>query len=297
MLFNPPECGNGFVEAGEECDCGPPKFCKNTCCDPNTCKLYSNATCATGECCDLKTCSPKEAGTMCRSADSVCDLPEYCNGDSEYCPVDYYRRDGVECDKGKSYCYSGSCRSRDDQCKLLWGPSGKSSEQCYEKNLEGGRHGNCGYNKHENIYKNCSREDMYCGMLQCKHLNERLEFGMESVAILSHSFITDHNNVIACRSAIVDLGLESADPGLTPDGAKCGTEKMCVKQKCLAIEALKLTGAIKDCSHDCNGRGVCDNIGHCHCDKGFAPPDCDGPGPGGSIHSGPASNPDGSYLN
>ncbi len=41
-----------FVEAGEECDCGLPEHCDNPCCNPYTCKLHVNATCATGECCD-----------------------------------------------------------------------------------------------------------------------------------------------------------------------------------------------------------------------------------------------------
>lgn len=63
-------------------------------------------------------------------------------------------------------------------------------------------------------------------MLHCKHLNERLEFGMESVATLSHSFINSQGNIIACRSAIVDLGLNEIDPGLAPDGAKCGPGKV-----------------------------------------------------------------------
>lgn len=54
VLFNGPVCGNGFVEPGEECDCGLAEFCDNTCCDATTCMLYNNASCATGECCDLK---------------------------------------------------------------------------------------------------------------------------------------------------------------------------------------------------------------------------------------------------
>lgn len=36
--------------------------------------------------------------------------------------------------------------------------------------------------------------------------------------------------------------------------------------------------------------------GHCHCEKGFAPPLCKLPGPGGSLDSGPASDPHGSFL-
>lgn len=31
---------------------------------------------------------------------------------------------------------------------------------------------------------------------------------------------------MACRTALVDLGLEQVDPGLVPDGARCGTDKV-----------------------------------------------------------------------
>ena len=40
--------------------------CGNPCCDPSTCNMFPNATCATGECCDFKTCQPKSPGTVCR---------------------------------------------------------------------------------------------------------------------------------------------------------------------------------------------------------------------------------------
>ena len=73
-------------------------------------------------------------------------------------------------------------------------------------------------------------EDVICGMLHCSHLNEKLEFGMESVAILSHSFINSKGKIIACRSALVDLGLEDVDPGLAPEGARCGEDKLCVNR-------------------------------------------------------------------
>lgn len=61
-LFESPICGNGFVEAGEQCDCGLSQYCNNSCCNPHTCMLYSNASCATGSCCDLTTCKPHMAG-------------------------------------------------------------------------------------------------------------------------------------------------------------------------------------------------------------------------------------------
>lgn len=120
-----------FVEEGEECDCGLPEHCDNPCCDPSTCKLHVNATCAVGECCDtavrnrnfapffrdlklfpnfslcfpssstFQTCRVKNAGVMCRSALQECDLPEYCTGTSEYCPTDLYKMDGLSCGQEK----------------------------------------------------------------------------------------------------------------------------------------------------------------------------------------------------
>ena len=56
-----PICGNGFLEEGEECDCGLQERCEdNPCCVAATCKLAVNATCATGECCDLKVTFQRE---------------------------------------------------------------------------------------------------------------------------------------------------------------------------------------------------------------------------------------------
>ncbi|XP_046382274.1 uncharacterized protein LOC124153219 [Ischnura elegans] len=292
-LFESPVCGNGFVEAGEQCDCGLSQHCDNPCCVADTCMLVPNTSCATGQCCDLKTCKPKTAGTMCRSADHECDLPEYCTGQSEYCPADVFKMDGETCDRGKAFCYQGSCRTHTDQCRLLWGPSGRSSDsQCYSMNTKGSRHGNCGYNRLNQSYNKCAEDNIMCGMLHCKHLNERLEFGMESVAILSHSFINSGGSIIPCRTAIVDLGLNEVDPGLAPDGAKCGHGKMCVNQKCLPVGSLVAGGPnAKGCPRGCNGNGVCNSKSHCHCHEGFAPPYCIYAGPGGSEDSGPASDP------
>lgn len=75
------------------------------------------------------------------------------------------------------------------------------------------------------IYFFLSR-DIMCGMLHCTHLNERLEFGMESAAILARSYINVKGKTFTCRAAIVDLGLFNTDPGLTPNGAKCGDGKV-----------------------------------------------------------------------
>lgn len=57
--------------------------------------------------------------------------------------------------------------------------------------------------------------------MQCKHTNERLEFGLESAAIMKHTFINSGKLIITCRTALIDFGLNEVDPGLVPDGAKC----------------------------------------------------------------------------
>ena len=79
--------------------------------------------------------------------------------------------------------------------------------------------------------------------MHCQHDNEKLQIGLENVALLSKSFIpagTAGEDVLACRTALVDLGLNTADPGLAPAGARCGHDKMCLHRKCVSIGNLYL---------------------------------------------------------
>jgi len=90
-LFGGPVCGNGFVEPGEECDCGLPKDCTNKCCSAETCTLTTKSECGAGQCCQYSSCQLRTAGTPCRSSNSQCDLPEFCDGVSEFCPGDVHK--------------------------------------------------------------------------------------------------------------------------------------------------------------------------------------------------------------
>lgn len=265
ILFRP-SCGNGFIDEGEECDCGLVESCTNPCCNATTCKLVKGAKCANGDCCDRKSCEiiPKEASHVCRAAKSVCDLAEKCDGTATDCPSDLIVKDGTECSPGYAYCYAGQCNAREDQCKLLWGETGEVADyRCYQHNLNASTSGNCGFDKVRRKYIHCETpKDIICGRLHCSHRSEKLEYGPEGAAVISKSIEYRKGKLISCYSAVIDLGLYESDPGLVPNGAKCGTNLMCVGQKCVPVSKYLLE---KPCPYNCNSNGRCDNEGNCHC--------------------------------
>ena len=81
-------CGNGIVEAGEECD--PGLGSNSTCCDPRTCKFTTGAVCdPSGSTCCTSDCRLAPATQLCRkSRDGRCDVAEFCTGNSSTCPTD-----------------------------------------------------------------------------------------------------------------------------------------------------------------------------------------------------------------
>lgn len=58
------------------------------------------------------------------------------------------------------------------------------------------------------------------------HSNKRLEYGLESTSILARSFVNENGTIWPCNSAIVDVGLDGMDPGIVPNGVKCGEGKV-----------------------------------------------------------------------
>ncbi|XP_061723382.1 disintegrin and metalloproteinase domain-containing protein 33-like [Cydia pomonella] len=305
-LFESPTCGNGFLEEGEECDCGtspgafsPKDSDRNACtacCKPD-CTLRANATCGHGQCCDIRTCRPKAPGTECRTANSECDLPEFCNGNSPFCPQDVHKMDATPCRTGQAYCVRGACRTHTDQCRLLWGITGeRSDDACYnEHNVHADEYGNCGYDRVSQRFRSCSPQDALCGMLQCTHLGEnKIHLGdIYTARMMSYPAQKGRGMVVPCHTAIIDFGLRDVDPGLVPDGAKCGPDKMCMQQRCVSVErvrekAQRAAGSI--CPSNCSEHGVCNSNGNCHCSAGYAPPQCARPGAGGSQDSGPAAD-------
>ncbi len=95
-------CGNGMLDAGEECD------------DGNT---------SSADCC-APSCQFASAGTICRQAvwPNTCDATEVCTGESAICPSDGALADGASCfstdicSAGAGACQSGSCIAGPRDC-------------------------------------------------------------------------------------------------------------------------------------------------------------------------------------
>jgi hypothetical protein len=85
-----PGCGDGIVQAGEECD--PPPGAAAGCCDAATCHLLP-------------------AGTTCRPTSGPCDAAEACDGTSPQCPADVALPDGTACGGGMPPCLAEQCRA------------------------------------------------------------------------------------------------------------------------------------------------------------------------------------------
>ncbi|KAH0620680.1 hypothetical protein JD844_021358 [Phrynosoma platyrhinos] len=273
--FRLKSCGNKVVENGEQCDCGSEFHCESDRCCQSNCMLQPGASCAFGQCCS--SCQYLPASTVCRERTNVCDLPEYCTGKAAWCPENVYVQDGTPC-SDDAYCYHGNCTTHTKQCKMIFGKKATvASEVCFrEVNSQGDRFGNCGINNGTE-YKTCKSENILCGRIQCENI--------DSLPLLQeHSTIVQmHIGNRECWGTDYHSGLEILDIGAVIDGAPCGTDMMCIGGQCMNVSSLNY-----DCNvTKCHNRGICNNYKHCHCDYGWAPPDCLHKGYGGSIDSGP----------
>ncbi|KAI0043892.1 hypothetical protein FA95DRAFT_335184 [Auriscalpium vulgare] len=126
-------CGNGIVEAGEDCD--PGRGVNSTCCDTTTCKFTAGSQCDPGSsACCTGSCQFAGSGQVCRPAkDPSCDTPEVCTGNSSACPTDVFAPNGQSCGSGGLACASGQCTSISQQCKQL-GTSMNLQDACPNQN-------------------------------------------------------------------------------------------------------------------------------------------------------------------
>ncbi|XP_051013499.1 disintegrin and metalloproteinase domain-containing protein 15 isoform X3 [Acomys russatus] len=261
-------CGNMFVDPGEQCDCGFPDECTDPCCDYSTCQLRPGAQCASdGPCC--QNCKLHPAGWQCRSPRDDCDLAEFCPGDSSQCPPDIRLGDGEPCASGQAVCVHGRCASYARQCQSLWGPGAQPAVPlCLQTaNTRGNAFGSCGRSPNGS-YVPCTPRDAMCGQLQCQWGQSQPLLG--SVQDVLSEVLEANGTQLNCSWVHLDLGNDVAQPLLALPGTACGAGLVCIDHRCQPVDLL---GA-QECRSKCHGHGVCDSSRHCHCEEGWAPPDC-----------------------
>ncbi|NWU92715.1 ADA11 protein, partial [Upupa epops] len=269
-LLDPPECGNGFVEAGEECDCGSLAECAKSggnCC--KKCTLTHDAMCSDGLCC--KGCKYEPRGVSCREAVNECDIPETCTGDSSQCPPNLHKLDGYFCENEQGRCYGGRCKTRDRQCNALWG-RGSAERFCYEKlNVEGTERGNCG---REGLgWLQCNKQDVLCGFLLCANISGAPRLGELSGEIATTTFF-HQNRYVDCRGGHVQL-VDGSDLSYVEDGTPCGPGMLCLDRRCLPSTAFNFSSCPGSWDGKiCFDHGVCSNEGKCICRTEWTGKDC-----------------------
>ncbi|KAG8517503.1 Gamma-tubulin complex component 2 [Galemys pyrenaicus] len=259
-----------------------PQECRDRCCNATTCQLVAGAECAQGACCqDCKTTAGsaqvKPAGEPCRPAKDACDLAEHCDGQRPACPEDVFRENGTPCPGG--YCYEGDCPTLAGRCRELWGPGpacaarpvlgggrpaswerrptanpqpaqGRgplSSEPSVGRRVWGGAR----QTGHSRLSSRADR----CGVLFCE--GGQIPPGRRSCTFTS--------GAASCQA----LGLDTTGYEPVPVGTKCGEDKVCWRGQCQGVQVYR-----RSCSSTCSHRGVCNHKGQCHCQPGWAPPDC-----------------------
>nr|QGC85375.1 metalloproteinase [Dispholidus typus] len=205
-IVAPAVCGNEFVEVGEECDCGPPQYCQNPCCDATTCKLRPGTQCEYGECCEQ--CRLKAAEAECRASKNDCDVAEHCTGQSAECPPDVYQRNGQPCQNNEGYCYNGECPILTNQCVALWGAGATvGPDSCFNNNTRGNHDGCCLTSNRQMIP--CAPQDVKCGMIFCIPRSSGQNFLCEKRRTLNR---------------------------IVEPGTKCGDGRICMDGHCVTVK-------------------------------------------------------------
>lgn len=122
-------CGNGVVDAGEDCDLGEDNGEPNVCCTLN-CRFSTTAqVCRAqdGPCDVAETCTgasdacPAEAVRdtthVCRAAAGECDIAEHCDGVNKACPADVLVAEDTPCTDDGTSCTIDICDGVSPLCQ------------------------------------------------------------------------------------------------------------------------------------------------------------------------------------
>uniref|UniRef100_A0A8C5PYQ1 ADAM metallopeptidase domain 15 n=1 Tax=Leptobrachium leishanense TaxID=445787 RepID=A0A8C5PYQ1_9ANUR len=236
---------------------------------PSPGSLYGGARCGNtmveeGEQCDCGL--TQDCADPCCNA-STCQFTEgaECASDGSCCAQ---CKNGESCEGGQAYCFDGECRTIQSQCQNLWGPgSSPAPDSCFSAlNIRGDQYGNCGQ-RENSTYLPCADRDAMCGKIQCLSGSDQTPLGSNPQTIAVS--VTVNGTEQSCRGAYFQQE-DIMDAELVLTGTVCGTGKVCIKQRCQDVSALQ----VQSCKNKCSNHGVCDNNNTCHCDPGWAMPDC-----------------------
>ncbi|KAK2508901.1 hypothetical protein MC885_005722, partial [Smutsia gigantea] len=253
--YSAPFCGNKLVDAGEECDCGTPKECElDPCCEGSTCKLKSFAECAYGDCCkdcwEVLYAEEKPMNAIFQNTATV--LLSFVS------QMFLFRMDIL-------------ARMTRPIVTMACAKAKAAPRDCFiDVNSKGDRFGNCGFSGNE--YKKCATGNALCGKLQCENVQDMPVFGIVPAIIQSPGRGTK------CWGVDFQLGSDVPDPGMVNEGTRCDDGKICRNFQCVDASVLNYDC---DIQKKCYGHGVCNSNKNCHCENGWAPPNCETKGYGG----------------
>ncbi|KAJ8377255.1 hypothetical protein AAFF_G00264830 [Aldrovandia affinis] len=226
-----------------------------------------------GSCLFNKPNKYEQRAVVCREAVNSCDVPETCTGDSSQCPHNVHKLDGYMCDNSQGRCYGGRCRTRDGQCRGLWGHD-SADRFCYEKlNSEGSEKGNCGRDSSGQGWLQCNKQDVLCGLLMCTNVTAQPAVG-ELHGEMTSLTIYHQNKYLDCRGGHAVLE-DGSDLGYVEDGTPCGPNMMCLGHRCLPLATFNLSACPgSPASQTCSDHGTCSNEVKCICDRDYTGKDC-----------------------
>ncbi|KAJ1359261.1 hypothetical protein KIN20_017952 [Parelaphostrongylus tenuis] len=198
---------------------------------------------------------------------------------------------GANGSREMEFCYEGLCGSRPDQCVSVWGPTAKEGvNACYQQNVHGIIQGNCGYDVHTRAFTRCLPErDIMCGRLQSGTQAERPIFGDPTTVSSADTYVRDLK-VINAMSLGQPMSFSKRIGQILTwfwmVHSVVTTRSVSVQNANLLV---KCTKPSPKCNDQCHYRGVCNNVGNCHCENGFGGSLCEIPDFGGSVNSNPSN--------
>ncbi|XP_006900362.1 PREDICTED: disintegrin and metalloproteinase domain-containing protein 2-like [Elephantulus edwardii] len=206
-------CGNKLVEDGEQCDCGHLEF--------------------------------RAKGEICRLSEDECDLTEYCNGSSNFCPKNFYLHDGYRCNMNQWVCMKGKCWDGTRICEEIYGQGTLyGSQACFEEiNSRNDQFGNCGLSLRG--FVPCTLSNLRCGKLVCIY-RSKFPFSKENAEVLYTRVKGD-----LCVSLYFPDRNTTDRHMWVPSGTICGNNKICIENMCVDDNLLP-----KECTNEkCNHKG------------------------------------------